>query len=358
MGVNDVSFHVQPGEIFVVMGLSGSGKSTLIRCLNRLIEPTSGTVKFGDVDVTAASADELREIRRTKVAMVFQHFALLPHRSVIENVEYGLKVRDVDPKERREKAVEALDLVGLAGWEEYRPDNLSGGMRQRVGLARALASDPEILLMDEAFSALDPLIKREMQDELLAIQEKLGKTILFITHDLNEALKLGDRTAIMRDGAVVQVGTSQQIITRPNSEYIHDFTRDVDRGRVLSLRSVIRKAGILNDSEATVTKAHTLIEEADGDLDCVLLVRDGKPVGYAGIEDLQKATDAGQDDLSAVVWETGSARTNTVLMDVFSDAASGKPIAGLNRNGEIVGVATASDILAALTVTEFEEVPA
>ena len=240
MGVKDVSFDVAPGEVFVVMGLSGSGKSTLVRCLTRLIEPTAGTIKMGDTDLTAASESQLRDIRRKKVSMVFQHFSLLPHRQVIDNVAYGLEVRGMGKKERREIAAGVVDLVGLSGYERNYPDQLSGGMQQRVGLARALAGDPEMLLFDEPFSALDPLIRRDMQNEVIRLHKEVGKTMVFITHDLAEALKLGDRILIMRDGEVVQIGTPDQVVGAPADEYVREFVSDVPKSHVLTLKWVMR----------------------------------------------------------------------------------------------------------------------
>ncbi|MEU1004355.1 quaternary amine ABC transporter ATP-binding protein [Streptomyces tibetensis] len=232
--VIDASFTVEPGQIFVVMGLSGSGKSTLLRMLNGLLEPTAGQVRFDGQDLTALSDRELRQVRSRKISMVFQHFALFPHRSVRENAAYGLEVQGVPRAERARRADEALALCGLAGWEKSWPDELSGGMQQRVGLARALATDADLLLMDESFSALDPLIRRDMQDQLLELQQKLKKTIVFITHDLNEAMRLGDRIAVMRDGRIVQNGTAQDILLRPENDYVASFTQDVDRSRVLT----------------------------------------------------------------------------------------------------------------------------
>ncbi|MFF7896625.1 glycine betaine/L-proline ABC transporter ATP-binding protein [Streptomyces sp. NPDC007907] len=242
--VIDASFTVEPGQIFVVMGLSGSGKSTLLRMLNGLLEPTAGHVRFDGQDLTTLGARELREVRSKKISMVFQHFALFPHRSVRENAAYGLEVQGVPRAERARRADEALALCGLAGWEKSWPDELSGGMQQRVGLARALATDADLLLMDESFSALDPLIRRDMQDQLLELQQKLKKTIVFITHDLNEAMRLGDRIAVMRDGRIVQNGTAQDILLRPENDYVASFTQDVDRSRVLT-------AGELMDPSAT-----------------------------------------------------------------------------------------------------------
>ena len=241
VGVRDVSFEVPPGEVFVVMGLSGSGKSTLVRCLTRLIEPTDGDVVIDGEDVTKASDSQLRELRRNHTSMVFQHFGLLPHRQVIDNVAYGLEIRGVGKKERRAKAAEVVNLVGLSGYERSYPDQLSGGMQQRVGLARALAGDPSLLLFDEPFSALDPLIRRDMQNEVIRLHEELGKTMVFITHDLAEALKLGDRILIMRDGEVVQIGTPDQIIGAPADEYVRDFTSEVPRSHVLTLKWVMHE---------------------------------------------------------------------------------------------------------------------
>ncbi|MFJ9666107.1 glycine betaine/L-proline ABC transporter ATP-binding protein [Streptomyces sp. NPDC101219] len=239
--VVDASFTVEPGEIFVVMGLSGSGKSTLLRMLNGLLEPTAGQVRFDGQDLTGLSDRELRQVRARKISMVFQHFALFPHRSVRENAAYGLEVQGVPRAERERRADEALALCGLAGWEKSWPDELSGGMQQRVGLARALATDADLLLMDESFSALDPLIRRDMQDQLIELQKKLKKTIVFITHDLNEAMRLGDRIAVMRDGRIVQIGTAQDILIRPANDYVASFTQDVDRSRVLTAGAVMER---------------------------------------------------------------------------------------------------------------------
>jgi glycine betaine/proline transport system ATP-binding protein len=239
VAMRDISLDVAPGEVFVVMGLSGSGKSTLIRCLTRLIEPTCGTVTMGQTEVTGASDATLLDIRRNKVSMVFQHFGLLPHRSLIDNVAFGLELRGANKEQRRAKATEVLELVGLGGLGERRPDQLSGGMQQRVGLARALATDAEILLFDEPFSALDPLIRRDMQDEIVRLHTTLHKTMVFITHDLSEALRLGDRIAIMRDGHFVQVGTPEQVVSNPADEYVRNFVRDVPRSHVVRVESIM-----------------------------------------------------------------------------------------------------------------------
>ena len=241
VAVKDVSFSIEKGETFVVMGLSGSGKSTLVRCISRLIEPTSGTVKMDDVDVTKMNGRDLLDLRRNKMSMVFQHFGLFPHRTVIENIGYGLEIRGNKKNDRIEKSMEVLKMVGLEGWHNNYPRELSGGMQQRVGLARALAVDPEILIFDEPFSALDPLIRREMQDELLKIQEKLQKTMVFITHDFLEAIKMGDHIAIMKDGEVSQVGTPEEIVANPKDQYVKDFCEDVPKYKVLSAGKVMRK---------------------------------------------------------------------------------------------------------------------
>ncbi|MFH9073663.1 quaternary amine ABC transporter ATP-binding protein [Streptomyces alboflavus] len=238
--VRDVSFEVKKGEVFVVMGLSGSGKSTLVRCLTRLIEPTSGSVEIDGEDVLAMDKNRLRELRRHRASMVFQHFGLLPHRTVLDNVAYGLEIQGVARAERREKAMKVIEKVGLEGLEQRRPGQLSGGQQQRVGLARALAADPEVLLFDEPFSALDPLIRRDMQEEVVRLHREEGRTMVFITHDLSEALKLGDRIALMRDGRVVQLGTPEEIVGSPADEYVRDFVRDVPREQVMTCRSAMR----------------------------------------------------------------------------------------------------------------------
>ncbi|OJG94699.1 glycine betaine transport ATP-binding protein OpuAA [Enterococcus thailandicus] len=239
VGVYDVNFDVKEGEIFVIMGLSGSGKSTLIRLLNRLIEPTAGNIYIDGEDVSQLNKEELREVRRHKINMVFQNFGLFPQRTILENTEYGLEVRGVPKEERQKKAEQALENSGLLSFKDQYPNQLSGGMQQRVGLARALANDPEILLMDEAFSALDPLIRREMQDELLELQASVQKTIIFITHDLNEALRIGDRIALMKDGEIMQIGTGEEILTNPANEYVREFVEEVDRSKVLTAQNIM-----------------------------------------------------------------------------------------------------------------------
>ncbi len=242
IGVKDVSFEIKTGETFVVMGLSGSGKSTLVRCISRLIEPTAGEMLIDGEDIMQYSDAQLTELRRFRMSMVFQHFGLFPHRKVIDNISFGLEIRGMDKQARREKAMQVLEKVGLHGWAEHYPRELSGGMQQRVGLARAMAVDPEILIFDEPFSALDPLIRREMQDELLNIQAEVQKTMIFITHDFLEAIKMGDHIAIMKDGEVVQIGTPEEIVADPADDYVREFTEDVPRYKVLSVGKVMREA--------------------------------------------------------------------------------------------------------------------
>ena len=288
IGLNDVSFEVQKGETFVIMGLSGSGKSTMVRCLIRLIEPTAGNIVIDGQDVTAMDDAELTEFRRGKIAMVFQHYGLMPHRNVLENASWGLEVQGVSEAERHARTREVLEMVGLGGWEYSFPRQLSGGMQQRVGLARALVVNTDILLMDEPFSGLDPLIRRQMQDELLRLQEELHKTIVFITHDLNEALKLGSRIAIMQDGRVVQIGSPEDIVLRPEDQYVGDFTQDV------RLESVLTASRVMVPPKATVlghqgprAALHTI---ADSDGDAAWIV--DRRQRYIGMLTISRAQDA------------------------------------------------------------------
>jgi glycine betaine/proline transport system ATP-binding protein len=291
--VRDVSIDVWPGEVFVVMGLSGSGKSTLVRTLIRLIEPTAGKVQIGGEDVTGADSDALRELRRHRVSMVFQHFGLLAHRTVIDNVAFGLEIQGVSKADRLKRAGEVLDLVGLQDVPNSFPAQLSGGMQQRVGLARAFAVDPELMLYDEPFSALDPLIRRDMQDEVIRLQEETGKTMLFITHDLPEALRLGDRIAIMRDGAIVQLGTPEELVGSPADEYVENFVRDIPRTHVLTLRWIMREPHPGETSEGpelpvttTMQSAVPLVASTDQP---VRAIKDGKVVGIVDREAILKA---------------------------------------------------------------------
>jgi glycine betaine/proline transport system ATP-binding protein len=291
--VRDVSFEVGHGEVFVVMGLSGSGKSTLVRCLTRLIEPTAGSIVFQGSDVTKASENELRDLRRKKVSMVFQHFGLLPHRRVIDNVAYGLEIRGVGKAERLKRAGEVTELVGLSGYEGSYPDQLSGGMQQRVGLARALATDPEMLLFDEPFSALDPLIRRDMQNEVIRLHHEVGKTMVFITHDLSEALKLGDRILIMRDGAPVQVGSGDELVGNPADDYVRDFVHDVNRADVLTLKWIMRPLAPGEPTDGVELGPDVVIREAVREVLAsnrpVKVVQDGQLLGVVGEDEILDA---------------------------------------------------------------------
>jgi glycine betaine/proline transport system ATP-binding protein len=260
--VRDVGFDVHKGEVFVVMGLSGSGKSTLVRCLTRLIEPTAGTIAIDGEDVRAMDRARLRELRRHRAAMVFQHFGLLPHRSVLDNVAYGLEIQGVGKAERRERAAAVVAKVGLEGMEHRKPGQLSGGQQQRVGLARALAVDPEVLLFDEPFSALDPLIRRDMQEEVVRLHHDEGRTMVFITHDLNEALRLGDRIALMRDGRIVQLGTPEEIVGSPADDYVREFVRDVPREQVMTVRTAMRAASADEAARGPAVAPETTVSQA------------------------------------------------------------------------------------------------
>ena len=298
VGIRDVSFDVAPGEVFVVMGLSGSGKSTLVRLLTRLIEPTSGVVQLYGEDVTAMNDKALLDTRRRKVSMVFQHFGLLPHRKVIDNVGFGLEVRGEGRGDRRTRAQEMVDLVGLSGYENNFPDQLSGGMQQRVGLARALAADPDILMFDEPFSALDPLIRRDMQNEVIRLHHEVGKTMVFITHDLAEALKLGDRILIMRDGEIVQIGTPDEVVAAPADEYVRDFVSDVPKSHVLTLKWVMRDpngdagTGPILQSNQIVKDAARVVLDTQGPC----RVADGdRIVGVVDDEDILRVVVAEED---------------------------------------------------------------
>ncbi|SDU76697.1 quaternary amine ABC transporter ATP-binding protein [Jiangella alkaliphila] len=337
--VIDASFEVRPGEIFVVMGLSGSGKSTLIRMLNGLLEPTAGQVHVDGVDLSGIDAAELRRLRQQKISMVFQHFALLPHRTVAENAAYALDVQGVSRVVRRARAAEALELVGLDGWEDRYPAQLSGGMKQRVGLARALAAGSEIMLMDEAFSALDPLIRREMQDQLLELQARLGKTVVFITHDLNEAMRLGDRVAVMRDGRIVQVGTAEEVLRDPADDYVARFVADVDRTRVLTAADVMVPAPVeVNGSAGPYVALHGMRGKR---LRAAFVVsRDRRLRGVVRDEDVVTAVNRGDCMLEPIVTDhVAVVRPDTPLAELFAaSAGSDQPLAVVDGDGRQLGV--------------------
>ncbi|HWU60334.1 MAG TPA: glycine betaine/L-proline ABC transporter ATP-binding protein, partial [Microbacteriaceae bacterium] len=318
--VIDASFDVKQGEIFVVMGLSGSGKSTLIRMLNGLLELTSGSVNIAGNPISGIPPKQLREVRKRNVSMVFQHFALMPHRTVLDNAAYGLEVQGVPAAERRERALHWVRRVGLEGWEDKLPAQLSGGMQQRVGLARALAADTDILLMDEAFSALDPLIRREMQEQLVELQAELGKTIVFITHDLNEAMFLGDRIAVMRDGRIVQVGTPEDILTDPANDYVAQFVQDVDRARVLTASSVMEPVKALVSVAAGPRAALRVMRDLQ--TSAAFVVGDGRRyLGVVRDRDVMRQVKASETDLSKVIHNDGGTVTGeTQLADLFGAA--------------------------------------
>jgi len=350
VGVNNVSFEVKQGESFVVMGLSGSGKSTLIRCLNRLIEPTSGAIYINNQDITKLDKKQLGEIRRGKISMVFQSFAIFPHRTVLENTAYGLKIMGVPQEERLKKAAETLKLVGLHEWGNHYPSQLSGGMQQRVGLARALATDPEILLMDEAFSALDPLIRKEMQSELIQIQEKMQRTIIFITHDLDEALKIGDRIALMKDGEIIQIGTPEEILMSPKTEYVRKFVEDVDRTRILTAEMIMQK----NTPVITYPKDGPRIALRNmktNALSSIFVVdKQNNFLGIVKAEDALEAVDKGEKTLDNILnKESPTAGLETPLNDMFA-LLTGKnePLAILDDDGKFQGVVVRGNVMAKL----------
>lgn len=347
--VIDASLDVEAGEIFVVMGLSGSGKSTLIRTVNGLLPPTAGHMLVDGQDVTAASPAALREIRSKKISMVFQHFALFPHRTVGENAAYGLRVQGVNKADRERRAADALELVGLGGWGGSLPGQLSGGMRQRVGLARALAARTDILLMDEAFSALDPLIRREMQDQLIELQAKLGKTILFITHDLNEAMRMGDRIAMMRAGRIVQIGTAEQILNDPANDYVAKFVADVDRSRVLTAESIMEKPAALLGAEQGPRAAHRLMREHQLD-ELFVVGRDRTLHGVVLEGDIAAAVRAGQDTLNGIVrTDFPSVAPDVTIAEMFLDAAEKEiPLPVVGESGRLLGVIATVTLLNAL----------
>jgi glycine betaine/proline transport system ATP-binding protein len=347
--VIDASFEVRRGEIFVVMGLSGSGKSTLIRMLNGLLDATSGTVEIEGERVTGVDPKRLRAVRRSQVSMVFQHFALLPHRTVLENVAYGLEIQGVDRARRLELARDVVRRVGLEGWEQRLPSELSGGMQQRVGIARALCADTPVLLMDEAFSALDPLIRREMQEQLVELQAELGKTIVFITHDLNEAMFLGDRIAVMRDGRIVQIGTPEEILTDPANDYVAQFVQDVDRTRVLTAASVMEPPAAA--VPVTVGPRGALRTMRDMQISGLLVTGTGRKVlGAVKDRDVLRAIQRGVADLGSLVdTSVPTVAPDTSLSDLPEIAiTSGMPIAVVGDDGRLLGVIPRVLLLAAL----------
>ena len=342
VGMKDISFTVNKGEIFVVMGLSGSGKSTAIRTVNKLHDITAGQVTVDGVNVQGLRGSALQTFRREKMGMVFQHFALFPHRNIIDNTGYGLKVQGVSKGERDAEALKALAMVGLEAYAQNAVGELSGGMQQRVGLARALCSDPPILLMDEAFSALDPLIRRQMQDELMIIQKKLHKTILFITHDLNEALRIGNRVCILRDGYVVQIGTPEEILTEPADGYVAEFTQDVDQGRVIDVVNVMHDAVILDASASLASAVDRLGQRRGG----FVVDADGRPTGLLSVVDAGSALAHGTTLLSDVLRSEFSTTVATArLNEIYAAAGLGFPIAVVDDAGLLIGEVEPQEIM-------------
>ncbi|MEA3383145.1 MAG: glycine betaine/L-proline ABC transporter ATP-binding protein ProV, partial [Campylobacterota bacterium] len=346
IGVQDASFEINEGEIFVIMGLSGSGKSTLVRLLNRLIEPTSGKIYIDETDVTNLSDKELIDIRRKKISMVFQSFALMPHMNIIDNVSFGLELSGMDKATRYEAALKALEQVGLENHAQSYPDELSGGMQQRVGLARALANDPDIMLMDEAFSALDPLIRTEMQDELLVLQEKEKRTIVFISHDLDEAIRIGDRIAIMQNGEISQIGTPEDIISNPANDYIKSFFKGVDVTSVLTAAHIVKKvhSTIINKEGTGVKSALQYIADFDENY-AYFLEKSGKYIGLLSVESLNEQKKLGGTIHDAIVNEC-SINENLQISEIISDIAEHTyPTAVVNDDGKYKGTISKSKLL-------------
>jgi glycine betaine/proline transport system ATP-binding protein len=349
VGVKDATFSVNEGEIFVIMGLSGSGKSTLIRCLNLINEPTTGNIYVDDENIVKYDKQKLREFRQTKATMVFQNFGLLNHRTVLGNVEYGLEVKGVPTDERKKIAMDTINSVGLSGWEDKYISELSGGMQQRVGLARALANNPDILLMDEPFSALDPLIRRDMQLELLDIQSKLQKTIVFITHDVNEAFKLGDRVAVMKDAEIVQIGTAEDILNNPSNAYIEDFVRDIDRSKVLQAKHIMFKPGALVSSSHGIKVA--IKEMESNGISSVFVVGEKRKLeGIVTIDDAVEAVKNKKKLTDILRQDYFTTEEEAYVQDLIPKAIESKyPIAVVDDNKKLLGIIVRVSVLSGLT---------
>ena len=355
IAVRDANLSIDEGEIFVIMGLSGSGKSTLLRCINRLIKPTSGEVIINGTDISKVSDKELLQIRRKELAMVFQNFGLLPHRTVLHNIAFGLELQGVKREERERKAMESMQLVGLKGYENQMVGELSGGMQQRVGLARALANDPEVLLMDEAFSALDPLIRVQMQDELLALQAKMKKTIVFITHDLSEAIKLGDRIAIMKDGEIVQIGTSEEILTEPANGYVERFVENVDRSKIITAASVMIDKPLV--ARLKKEGPEVLIRKMR-ERNLTVLDNGNILVGEVRLNDLLKLRKEQVKSIDSIVrHEVHSVLGDTILEDILPlMTKTNSPIWVVNEDREFEGVVPLSSLIIEVTGKDKEEI--
>jgi glycine betaine/proline transport system ATP-binding protein len=351
VGVNQASFEVKTGEIFVIMGLSGSGKSTLVRMLNRLIDPTSGKVLIDDQDVVKMSNDELRQVRRNKISMVFQKFALLPHFTILENTAFGLEIQGIPKDDRQKKAMEALHLVGLKGYENQFPNQLSGGMQQRVGLARALANDPDILLMDEAFSALDPLIRKDMQDELLELQSSVEKTIVFITHDLDEALRIGDRIALMKDGNIVQIGTPEEILMNPSNQYVERFVEDVDLSKVLTASHVMKRAETVQIEKGPRVALQLMRELGISSIYAV--DKQQKLLGVVSAADAKNAVENQQSLPQIITTDLSTVSPETLLTDLFDKVSEATiPVAVIDDQKRLKGILIKGAVIGALAGNE------
>lgn len=347
VGVNRAEFTVEQGEIFVIMGLSGSGKSTLVRLLNRLIEPTAGQILWNGSDIVKMPAAELRQFRRKHMAMVFQKFALFPHRTVLQNAAFGLEVRGIEKKKRTELALDALRMVGLEQWADSKPDQLSGGMQQRVGLARAIANDPEVLLMDEAFSALDPLIRKDMQDELLRLQARMNKTIIFITHDLNEALRIGDRIALMKDGSIVQIGTPEDILMQPADEYVERFIRDIDFSKVLTASHVMRKAETITPERGPRVALQLMRDRGVSSL--YVTDKSMKLLGVLSAEDASEAVRGNKRIDEVMMRDVPRVGPDAVLNELFEQMAETRlPLAVVDDEQHLLGIILKGAVLSAL----------
>ncbi|TRZ38924.1 proline/glycine betaine ABC transporter ATP-binding protein ProV [Niallia circulans] len=346
VGVNKASFEIKAGEIFVIMGLSGSGKSTLVRMLNRLIDPTLGKIYIDGKDIVKMSKDELRKVRREKISMVFQKFALLPHRTILENTEFGLEIQGIDKATRKQRALESLKLVGLEGYESQYPDQLSGGMQQRVGLARALANDPDVLLMDEAFSALDPLIRKDMQDELLDLQSTMEKTIIFITHDLDEALRIGDRIALMKDGSIVQVGTPEEILMNPSNDYVERFVEDVDLSKVLTANHVMKRAEAVNVDRGPRVALQMM---RDLGISSIYVVNKKRNLLGAVTADAARSAVENNKPLHDILDETLTVSGDTLLVDLFDKVSTASiPVAVVDGDHRLKGMLVRGAVIGAL----------
>jgi glycine betaine/proline transport system ATP-binding protein len=347
VGVNKANFEVNSGEIFVIMGLSGSGKSTLVRMLNRLIDPTDGQVLIDGQDIVKLKPNQLRDVRRTKMSMVFQRFALFPHRTVLSNTEYGLEVQGFDKQEQKKKALESLKLVGLAGYENSYPDELSGGMQQRVGLARALANDPDVLLMDEAFSALDPLIRKDMQNELLELQETMEKTIIFITHDLDEALRIGDRIALMKDGSIVQVGTPEEILMNPANDYVERFVEDVDLSKVLTASHVMKRPETVRNDRGPRVALQVMKEQ--GISSVYIVDKKQKLLGAVTAQDASAAVKNDQSLEDIMIHDLTTVTPETLIVDMFEKmTSSALPLAVVEDDNRLKGIIVRGAVIGAL----------